>query len=108
MLWSDAWVCRDFFRACDRYRKAPEVMGNYATVYDWISYGVLKGAQSPAQVRAFAERVYNSRKKRMYSNRARRPSRQDAQIEEKKEEDAHDIEDSTEDEEEEEDAPILY
>ena len=44
MQWSEEEVLA-FFRACAQFRRAPEHKGNYATVYDWIAYSILKGSR---------------------------------------------------------------
>ena len=55
---------RGFFSACDDFQQTRAVIGNYASVYDWIAYSIIKGARKPNEVRAFAEKVYNGRKLR--------------------------------------------
>ena len=58
-----------FFGACAQFRKAGNALiGNYATVYDWISYSVLKGSKKPTEVRRYAERVFNNRRKARTGN----------------------------------------
>ena len=42
----------------------PDVLGGYAGVYEWIATSILKGGRTPHQVRAFAETIFNARKKR--------------------------------------------
>ena len=62
--WSTEEV-KMFFGACQRYRRVGQPMlGAYAGVYEWIATSVLKGGRSTAQVRSFAETVFNARKKR--------------------------------------------
>jgi hypothetical protein len=54
-----------FFGACRKYRRVgPDVLGGYAGVYEWIAISILKGGRTSHQVRAFAETVFNARKKR--------------------------------------------
>ena len=54
-----------FFGACGKYRRVgPDVLGGYAGVYEWIATSILKGGRTPHQVRAFAETIFNARKKR--------------------------------------------
>ena len=58
-----------FFGACVQFRKAGNALiGNYATVYDWLSYSVLKGSKKPTEVRRYAERVFNNRRKARTGN----------------------------------------
>ena len=53
-----------FFESCDRFKKASAVIGMYTSVYDWISYSILKGSKAPHEVQTLANRIYNARRKR--------------------------------------------
>lgn len=62
--WSNEEV-KLFFDACRKYRRVgPDVLGGYAGVYEWIATSILKGGRTSHQVRAFAETIFNARKKR--------------------------------------------
>ena len=55
-----------FFQSVKRYNKTPDVIGTmHASVYDWIS-SELKGSHDSKSVREFAERVFNSRKRKVH------------------------------------------
>ena len=60
----DRWTkdnIHDFFSAVDLYNRSPNVLGGtYTDVYDWLGKSILK--KEPAQVRRFAEKIYNARK----------------------------------------------
>ena len=60
--WTDEEV-NVFFRALARFRRTKLVIGNYPTVYAWISQSMLKASRTMPQVRRFAELVFNARKK---------------------------------------------
>ena len=52
-----------FFQSIARYNRAHTVIGTYPSVYAWIAKSEMKGARTQRAVRAFAERVYNAKKK---------------------------------------------
>ena len=60
-----------FFGACERYARAPECIGSYDGVYSWISQNILKGQRTTSEVRDFASKVYNARRKRARHGRSR-------------------------------------
>lgn len=59
-----------FFQSCTRFARCPDVVGNYATPYEWMAYSIFKGTRSPVQIREYAERMYGYRgqKRRRYSS----------------------------------------
>jgi hypothetical protein len=99
--WSDEEV-RTFFEGCAQFRRAPASIGKYQGVYDWISYSLLKGSKKPPEVRLFAEKVYNGRRRKRRRNKMEHKDPKD--VEEHKEE-GSDVDEEGEDEvvEEEED-----
>jgi hypothetical protein len=62
ILVMDVFAHRSFFGACAKYKRAPGIIGGYASVYEWIGTSVLKGNRTAAQVQTFASLVYNKRR----------------------------------------------
>jgi hypothetical protein len=54
---------RSLFEAFRQYAIAPNIIGAYDDVFKWVSVSILKGARSFIQVREFAERLYNKKRK---------------------------------------------
>ena len=63
----ESWTPQEvvlFYDACSLYRRVGmSILGTYATVYDWISYEQMHGSKKPGDIKKFAQRNFNSKRR---------------------------------------------